>query len=122
MKKIGIVRGLGPESTLYYYRTLIDLCRESEDLRGNYRYYEISGNIAELKAFYKQVVRLAFKWLNRRSQKRSYNWTQFHRFLNFNPLPKPKIYHLIYTLSSQQGCITEEPCAGNLHAGFCEGH
>lgn len=34
-EKIGIVRGLMPESTLYYYRTLIDLCRKSEDLRGN---------------------------------------------------------------------------------------
>lgn len=36
MKKIGIIGGLGPESTLYYYRTLIDLCRENKDLGGNY--------------------------------------------------------------------------------------
>ncbi len=35
MKRIGIVGGLGPESTLYYYRTLVDLCRENKDLRGN---------------------------------------------------------------------------------------
>lgn len=26
------------------------------------------------------------------------------------------------TLSSKWGCIAEEPCAGNLHTGFCEGH
>jgi len=32
MKKIGIVGGLGPESTLYYYRMLIDLSREEKGL------------------------------------------------------------------------------------------
>lgn len=71
-------------------------------LMGHFRYYGISGNMAELRAFYKRAVRLAFKWINRRSQKRSYNWAQFHRFLQFNPLPVPKIYHLTYTLSLRQ--------------------
>ncbi len=32
MKKIGIVGGMGPESTLYYYRMLIDLSREEKGL------------------------------------------------------------------------------------------
>jgi aspartate racemase len=36
MKKIGIVGGLGPESTLYYYRIFIDLCRQIEGLDGGY--------------------------------------------------------------------------------------
>ncbi len=27
-----------------------------------------------------------------------------------------------YTLSSRQGCIAEEPYAGNPHVRFCEGH
>lgn len=91
-------------------------------LFGHYRYYGISGNMAEMNAYYKRAIRLAFKWINRRSQKKSYNWAQFHRVLKYNPLPKPKIYHLTYTLSSKQGCLTEEPCAGNLQARFCEGH
>jgi len=34
--KIGIVGGLGPESTLYYYRIFIDLCRQIEELDGSY--------------------------------------------------------------------------------------
>jgi hypothetical protein len=29
-----------------------------------------------------------FKWLNRRSQKHSFSWTQFARKLMFNPLPR----------------------------------
>ncbi|MCX6012395.1 MAG: amino acid racemase [Chloroflexi bacterium] len=33
MKKIGIVGGLGPEATLYYYRTMVDKCRKSEDFK-----------------------------------------------------------------------------------------
>ena len=36
MKKIGIVGGLGPESTLYYYRIFIDLCRGIDELDGAY--------------------------------------------------------------------------------------
>jgi len=68
-------------------------------LIGHFRYYGISGNMRKIRAFYKRTIRLAFKWINRRSQKRSYNWEQFQRFLRFNPLPVPKIYHLTYTLS-----------------------
>jgi len=67
-------------------------------LLGHYRYYGMSGNIRWLQNFYYQTVRLAFKWINRRSQRKSYNWDQFHRFIQFNPLPKPKIYHSLYNL------------------------
>ena len=35
MKRIGVLGGLGPESTLKYYRLIIDLCRE-RGLGGNY--------------------------------------------------------------------------------------
>ena len=67
-------------------------------LLGHFQYYGMSGNIRSLQNFYHQVVRLAFKWINRRSQKKSYNWAQFSRFILFNPLPKPKIYHSLYNL------------------------
>lgn len=68
-------------------------------LLGHYRYYGLSGNFRMLQNFYHQVVRLAFKWVNRRSQRKSYNWAQFLRFILFNPLPKPKIYHSLYNLN-----------------------
>jgi len=54
---------------------------------------KVGGNFRMLKNFYHQVVRLAFKLVNRRSQRKSYNWAHFIRFILFNPLPKPKIYH-----------------------------
>jgi len=71
-----------------------------QKLIGHYRYYGISGNIRGLTKYYNRTLRLVYKWINRRSQKPSYNWAQFHRFLQYNPLPKPRIYHSTYTLSS----------------------
>lgn len=72
----------------------------NQKLIGHYNYYGISGNRPEIRKFYNRCVSLAFKWINRRSQKRSYSWEQFCRFLKYNPLPEPKIYHLTYTLFS----------------------
>jgi RNA-directed DNA polymerase len=72
-----------------------------QKMTGHYQYYGISGNIRGLQSFYYHTTELAFKWINRRSQRKSYNWTQFNRFLSFNPLPKPKIYHF-YALSKQK--------------------
>lgn len=69
-------------------------------LVGHYRYYGISGNMLALKEFARETSNLAYKWINRRSQKKSYTYTQYCKFKRYNPLPEPKIYHLTYTLSS----------------------
>ena len=91
-----------------------------QKLAGHYQYYGISGNIKGLQSYYHHTVRLAFKWINRRSQKKSYNWGQFNQFLARNPLPRPKIYHF-YALSKRRGCTPEEPDEGKPHVRFCEG-
>ena len=62
-------------------------------LEGLYRYDGISGNMREMKYFHSQAVSRVFKWVNRRSQRRSFNFFQFCRYLQYNPLPKPRIYH-----------------------------
>lgn len=67
-------------------------------IRGHYEYYGISGNYASLRAFYKQTCKLAYKWINRRSQKKSMNWKQFMGYLEQFPLPEPEIKHSIYIL------------------------
>jgi len=69
-------------------------------LIGHYRYYGISGNYREIRKFYILISKLAYKWINRRSQKKSYTYEQYRRFKKYNPLPEPKIYHLTYVLSS----------------------
>lgn len=70
----------------------------SRSLSGYYRYYCVAGNVHNVSAFVFQVERLLFKWLNRRSQKRSYNWTQFNDLLKSCPLPRPKCCVNIYDL------------------------
>jgi len=65
-------------------------------LRGHYQYYGVSGNFDSLQRFYQQTRRLTFKWLNRRSQKRSWDWEQFHKMELRFPLPRPKLYYAFY--------------------------
>jgi len=68
-------------------------------LRGHYQYYGVSGNMPSINRYYRLVLRLAFKWLNRRSQRRSFNWESFNAYLEHYPLPRPRIVHNLYTLS-----------------------
>ena len=71
-----------------------------QKLLGHYLYYGMSGNVRWLQNFYDHTVKLVFKWINKRSQRKSYNWDQFHNFIQFNPLPIPKIYHSLYNLNA----------------------
>jgi len=73
-------------------------CILSAKLRGHFQYYGVSGNFRGIKRFNFNTIRLVFKWLNRRSQKKSFNWQEFQVYLERFPLPKPKIYHNLYTL------------------------
>jgi hypothetical protein len=65
-------------------------------LQGHYNYYGVSGNFDTIKCYYEQSRALTFKWLNRRSQKRSWSWEQFKVYLDKHPLPKPKVTYEIY--------------------------
>lgn len=65
-------------------------------LRGHYQYYGVSENYDSIVRFYKATVRLVWKWMNRRSQKRKMNWDGFTNYLEHYPLPKPKIMHSFY--------------------------
>ena len=68
-------------------------------LRGHYQYYGISGNGEAIKRYHHVTKRLAYKWVNRRSQKASYNWESFIEYLKHYPLPEPRIVHHLYSLS-----------------------
>jgi len=65
-------------------------------LVGYFHYYGITDNYVCLSKFVDRMEKLLFKWLNRRSQKRSYNWDGFHDLLKEFPLAKPRIYVSIY--------------------------
>ena len=65
-------------------------------LIGYYQYYGISDNWRSLVKFYRAILRLIYKWVNRRSQKRSFNWEQFTQYLKRYPLPRPRIVFSFY--------------------------
>lgn len=65
-------------------------------LQGHYNYYGVSGNFENIKEFYGKTLKLTFKWLNRRSQKKSWNMDSFRKYLETYPLPKPKLTYAIY--------------------------
>jgi group II intron reverse transcriptase/maturase len=50
------------------------LCLNSK-LRGYYNYYGVQGNQDKLGSFHGRVLMNLYKWLNRRSQRRSYCWS-----------------------------------------------
>lgn len=65
-------------------------------LRGHYQYYGISDNYISLDKFRYCINKLLWKWLNRRSQKKSYTSDGFRQLLEKYPLLSPKIYFNIY--------------------------
>ncbi len=65
-------------------------------LIGHYNYYGITDNINCLAKYLYEITKLLFKWLNRRSQKRSYDWNGFNQMLKLFKLPTPKIKINIY--------------------------
>lgn len=72
-------------------------------LRGHYQYYGVSGNYHSIYRYYEETLRHLFKWLNRRSQKKSFNWETFMKYLECFPLPKPRICHNLYVNRSYRG-------------------
>jgi len=65
-------------------------------LIGHYKYYGMTYNIQMLVKFHYHATNMLFNIMNRRSQKRSYNWEEFRRMLEYYPLAKPKRYVNLY--------------------------
>jgi RNA-directed DNA polymerase len=61
----------------------------ADKLQGHYQYFGAKTNSRRLRHFYYACCQELFKWLNRRSQKRSFTKERFERRLWFNPLPLP---------------------------------
>lgn len=60
--------------------------------KGHYQYYGVTDNTREVKSFLSITKKLLFKWLNRRSQRRSYTWETFNNgLLRTFPLLEPSI-------------------------------
>ncbi len=72
--------------------------KTNEKLRGYYQYFGITDNYRMISEYYWNVRTLIYKWLNRRSQRKSYTFKQFEKMLETYPLLRPKIYVNIYEI------------------------
>ena len=74
-------------------------------LQGHYNYFGFWMNRQKLVHFYSEAIKALFKWLNRRSQKSSYDWESFSKRLEFNPLPIPPRVEALMKLGTTYGTI-----------------
>ena len=59
--------------------------------RGYFNYYGVIGNSKGINEFYNKAMEILYKWLNRRSQRKSYNWQEFNEKMKWYGLIKPKV-------------------------------
>jgi len=63
----------------------------NQKLQGHYNYFGVVGNISALHIVYSHVIELLYKWLNRRSQRKSFTWDRLKNLLSMIQLSKPII-------------------------------
>jgi RNA-directed DNA polymerase len=65
-------------------------------LRGHINYYGVSHNAENVSKFINEAKHIVFKWLNRRSQRKSFTWEAFEKYMKTHPLPTVKIVHRLF--------------------------
>lgn len=63
----------------------------NQKLRGYYNYYGVTGKADGIEEFYDRAMEILLKWLNRSSQRRSFNWQGFKDMLDHFEVPRPRI-------------------------------
>jgi len=73
------------------YSTRILFVKLRQKLQGHWNYYGVCNNIQRLDYYYRAVTEIMYKWLNRRSQRRSYNRSSYSDMLEYYRIPRPRI-------------------------------
>ena len=61
-------------------------------LQGYWNYYGVKGSSRMTGRYFHEVTQLMFKWLNRRSQRKSYTWAQFGALWSGSwQVPRPRV-------------------------------
>ena len=83
---------------------------------GHWNYYGIVGNSQSLNRYCYETSRILFKWLNRRSQRRSYTWKAFNRLLQRFKVPPPRVVEAAWgtKLPCRSGGRTQQASQVNL--------
>lgn len=65
-------------------------------VEGHIQYYGVSHNTNRVQTYVSLSTVILFKWLNRRSQRRSLDWEQFSKFINRNGVPRARVCHRLF--------------------------
>jgi len=65
-------------------------------LRGHVEYYGVSFNFEKMNSFLGEARKIFYKWINRRSQKKSMNWEKFGKFCERHPMLRAVIKHKLF--------------------------
>jgi RNA-directed DNA polymerase len=65
-------------------------------LRGHVQYYAVSFNSRAVANFLREASKILFKWLNRRSQRKSFDGEKFRLYQKEHPLPEIKVRHKLF--------------------------
>ena len=65
-------------------------------LEGHVQYYGVTFNVLHVQKFLHLAKHILFKWLNRRSRRRSFNWETYLGFMEANPLPIARVCHNLF--------------------------
>jgi RNA-directed DNA polymerase len=71
--------------------------------RGYLNYFAVNDNGKRITQFIQEVRRLLFKYLNRRSQRRSFTWSQFKEVLRKEGFPEARILRNLFFVSKPTG-------------------
>lgn len=70
--------------------------RFCKKMGGHIAYYGVSHNFRCVHNFVMKGIGIFFKWMNRRSQRKSFSWEQFEKFKQRFPIPKIRIVHSLF--------------------------
>jgi group II intron reverse transcriptase/maturase len=85
-------------------RKLPDLWQAvARKMRGHFNYFGVTDNSRAWYRFERAVHTGLFKWLNRRSQRRSFTWEGFRRYAAKHPLPRPGRLVSMYPAGGKTG-------------------
>lgn len=68
----------------------------SMKIKGHVAYFGVTFNHRMMSNFIFQATKIFFKWVNRRSQRRSITWKNFNKFTRLYPIPRPKTHFDLY--------------------------
>jgi len=72
-----------------HMRTPLLIDKLNQKLRGHFNYFGAVGNLDSLYVVYHHVVGKLYKWLNRRSGRKSMTWEKLKRLISYRSLVRP---------------------------------